>query len=300
MTTFSIRVAKKHLKRVLLIFFVVMVLSMVKQFKNTEQKQAIVIEKICSKEFQSCLLIKDETFDDGGQNSVLRTLVPEKFPDFIVAQVILQTFTGWKSWLPQFNRAQCHAIALLPADYQQIMLTAPFLTGSLRKVNDSIESSRVLLVGLGARTIGNYIHYHLFRVEIDELVVVEKDQYLNKVWLNNSIWRHITIADIREKNYNAVFIDTCLNAICPPTRIIETAAQLNKTIKEDGILIVNVNAPAKSLLHRTIKRVNDSLSKTYGCFMIANRNSRMAPSNIILLYWKLSTITGCQKVKMIY
>ncbi|KAL3989580.1 hypothetical protein ACH3XW_28245 [Acanthocheilonema viteae] len=261
MTTFSIRVAKKHLKRVLLIFFVVMVLSMVKQFKNTEQKQAIVIEKICSKEFQSCLLIKDETFDDGGQNSVLRTLVPEKFPDFIVAQVILQTFTGWKSWLPQFNRAQCHAIALLPADYQQIMLTAPFLTGSLRKVNDSIESSRVLLVGLGARTIGNYIHYHLFRVEIDELVVVEKDQYLNKVWLNNSIWRHITIADIR-------------------------------------ILIVNVNAPAKSLLHRTIKRVNDSLSKTYGCFMIANRNSRMAPSNIILLYWKLSTITGCQKIQL--
>ncbi|CAG9533318.1 unnamed protein product [Cercopithifilaria johnstoni] len=167
---------------------------MVGQLKNTEQKQTIAVEKICSKVFQFCLLIKDETFGDKGQNSVLRTLVLEKFPDFAIAQVILQKPTGW---LPQFNRAQCRAMALLPADYQQIMLTAPFLTGSLRKEDDDVEYGRALFVGLGARSIAGYIHYHLFRVEIDELIAVEKDQYLNKLWLENPTWNYITIDDIR-------------------------------------------------------------------------------------------------------
>ncbi|VDK82492.1 unnamed protein product, partial [Litomosoides sigmodontis] len=204
----------------------------------------------------------------------------------------------WEAWLPQFSRTQpqCHAMAVLPADYQQIMLTAPFLTGSLRKTGGDVEYGRVLLVGLGARSIANFINYHLFRVEIDELVADEKEQYLDKVWLGNPTWKHITIADAREEDYNAVFIDACLNAICPPRRIIEMAVQLNKTLKECGVLIVNVNAPIKSLLHRTLKRVNDSLSKAYDCFMVANRNDRVAPLNAILLYWKLGSASGCQKI----
>lgn len=72
--------------------------------------------------------------------------------------------SAWESWLPQFNRAQCYAVALLPADYQQIMLTAPFLTGSLSKLDHDIENSRVLFIGLGARSIASYINYHLFQV----------------------------------------------------------------------------------------------------------------------------------------
>ncbi|EFO25853.1 hypothetical protein LOAG_02634 [Loa loa] len=158
----------------------------------------IAVKKICPKESLVCLLIKDETIGDGEQDLVLRTLVPEKFPDFVIAQVILQAATGWESWLAGFNRAQCRAMALLPADYQQIMLTVPFLTGSLRKVDNGIEYGRVLLIGIGARSIASYIEYHLFRVEIDELVVVEKDQYLNKVWLGNPTWNHVTVSDIRK------------------------------------------------------------------------------------------------------
>lgn len=37
-----------------------------------------------------------------------------------------------------------------------------------------------------------------------------------------------------DKDYNAVFIDACLNVICPPLQIIETAAHLNGTLKENG------------------------------------------------------------------
>ncbi|EJW83973.1 hypothetical protein WUBG_05115 [Wuchereria bancrofti] len=170
---------------------------MVAQVKNTGQKQMIMNEKICLKEFLFCLVIKDEILVDRGQNSMLRTLVPEKFPDFVIAQVILQTATGWESWLPWFNRAHCRARAFLPNVYQQIMLTAPFLTGSLRKVDGGVEYGRVLLMGLGARSIANYIHYRLFRVEIDELIIVEKDDYLNKVWLGNPTWNHVTISDMR-------------------------------------------------------------------------------------------------------
>lgn len=40
-------------------------------------------------------------------------------------------------------------------------------------------------------------HNFLFQVEIDELIVDETDQYLNKVWLGSPTWKHITIADIR-------------------------------------------------------------------------------------------------------
>lgn len=40
---------------------------MVGQFKNIEEKQAVVVEKICSNDFKFCLLIKDETFGDGRQ-----------------------------------------------------------------------------------------------------------------------------------------------------------------------------------------------------------------------------------------
>uniref|UniRef100_A0A0R3RNK6 XdhC_C domain-containing protein n=1 Tax=Elaeophora elaphi TaxID=1147741 RepID=A0A0R3RNK6_9BILA len=167
---------------------------MIAQLKKTGQRGTVVIEKICSKEFLFCLLIKDEIFDDRGEDFVLRTLVPEKFPDFVIAQVILQTSAGW---LPQFNRAQCRAEALLPADYQQIMLAAPFLTGSLRKLDSGVGYGRVLLVGLGARSIASYIQYHLFRMEIDELIIIEKDQYLNKIWLNNPTWGHVTVSDIR-------------------------------------------------------------------------------------------------------
>ncbi|KAK6112684.1 hypothetical protein QQG55_48625 [Brugia pahangi] len=152
-------------------------------------------EKICLKEFLFCLVVKDEIFVDRGQNFMLRTLAPEKFPDFIIAQVILQTVTGWESWLPWFNH--CCAKAFLPTDYQQIMLTAPFLTGSLRKVDGGVEYGQVLLMGLGARSIANYIHYRFFRVEVDELITVEKDDYLNKVWLGNPTWNHVTISDLR-------------------------------------------------------------------------------------------------------
>lgn len=83
--------------------------------------------------------------------------------------------SGWNSWLSQFNRAQCRAMALLPADYQQIMLTAAFLTGSLRKVDDDIGYSRVLLIGLGARSIANYIQYHLFWVR--KYCFIKKDSF---------------------------------------------------------------------------------------------------------------------------
>uniref|UniRef100_A0A2K6VWG0 Uncharacterized protein n=1 Tax=Onchocerca volvulus TaxID=6282 RepID=A0A2K6VWG0_ONCVO len=167
---------------------------MIAQLKNTEQKQMIVIEKICPKEFLLCLLIKDETFGDR-QDLVLRTLVPEKFPDFVIAQIILQTVTGWKSWLSTVNRIHCHAMALLPSDYQQIMLTASYLTESLSEMDSGVGYSHVLLIGLGARSIANYIHHNLFRVEIDELIFPEKDQYLNKVWLRNPNWNHITVTD---------------------------------------------------------------------------------------------------------
>ncbi|VDO32473.1 unnamed protein product [Onchocerca flexuosa] len=169
---------------------------MIAQLKNTEQRQMIVIEKICPKEFLLCLLIKDETFD-GRQDLVLRTLVPEKFPDFVIAQILLQTVTGWQSWLSAITRVQCHAVALLPSNYQQIMLTAPFLTESLSKVDSAVGYDRVLLIGLGARSIANYIHHNLFRVEIDELIFPEKDQYLNKLWLRNPTWNHLTITDTR-------------------------------------------------------------------------------------------------------
>ncbi|VIO88991.1 Uncharacterized protein BM_BM9578 [Brugia malayi] len=154
-------------------------------------------EKICLKEFLFCLVVNDEIFVDRGQNFMLRTLAPEKFPDFIIAQVILQTATGWESWLPWFNRAHCCAKAFLSTDYQQIMLTAPFLTGSLRKVDGGVEYGQILLMGLGARSIANYIHYRFFRVEVDELITVEKDDYLNKVWLGNPTWNHVTISDLR-------------------------------------------------------------------------------------------------------
>lgn len=33
------------------------------------------------------------------RNSVLRTLVPEKFPDFIIAQIILQIPTGFSLYV---------------------------------------------------------------------------------------------------------------------------------------------------------------------------------------------------------
>uniref|UniRef100_A0A915Q2J7 Uncharacterized protein n=1 Tax=Setaria digitata TaxID=48799 RepID=A0A915Q2J7_9BILA len=164
---------------------------MATQLKNTKQKRVAMIKKICPKEFSLCLLIKDETFGVE-QKSVLRSLVPEKFPNFIIAQVILQTVTGWKSWLPLLNRGQCHALALLPTDYQRVMLTAAFLTGSLREV----DSGRVLLVGLGARSIAFYIQYHSFRVEIDELIPDENDEYLNKIWLGNQNWNRVTESDI--------------------------------------------------------------------------------------------------------
>lgn len=82
--------------------------------------------------------------------------------------------SGWEAWLPQFIRTQlqCRAIAILPADYQQIMLTAPFLTGSLRK--DDAEYGHVLLIGLGARSIASFIHKHLFWVS----------KYCNNCYLN--------------------------------------------------------------------------------------------------------------------
>lgn len=34
---------------------------------------------------------------------MLRTLVPEKFPDFVVAQVILQTITGFSLYIRILN-----------------------------------------------------------------------------------------------------------------------------------------------------------------------------------------------------
>ncbi|VDK62483.1 unnamed protein product, partial [Onchocerca ochengi] len=164
-TTFPIefiRTTKKYLNGTSLILFAIMVSLMIAQLKNTEQKQMIVIEKICPKEFLLCLLIKDETFGDR-QDLVLRTLVPEKFPDFVIAQIILQTVTGWKSWLSTVNRIHCHAMALLPSDYQQIMLTASYLTESLSEMDSGVGYSHVLLIGLGARSIANYIHHNLFR-----------------------------------------------------------------------------------------------------------------------------------------
>ncbi|VDO47890.1 unnamed protein product [Brugia timori] len=64
-----------------------------------------------------------------------------------------------ESWLPWFNQAHCRTKEFLPTDYQQIMLTAPFLTRSLRKANGDVEYSRLLLMRLGVLSIANYIHF---------------------------------------------------------------------------------------------------------------------------------------------
>ncbi|VDK88367.1 unnamed protein product [Litomosoides sigmodontis] len=67
LTTFTVRFAKRHLKGALFTLLITMISLMVGQLKNIEQNRSVVVEKICSNEFQFCLLIKDETFGDGGQ-----------------------------------------------------------------------------------------------------------------------------------------------------------------------------------------------------------------------------------------
>lgn len=72
-------------------------------------------------------------------------------------------FAGWHAWI-SFGEQQCRPANTLSAPYQERMLEVPFLTGSVQERDRGAENARVLFAGLGARTIANYIQYHLYKV----------------------------------------------------------------------------------------------------------------------------------------
>ncbi|VDM96332.1 unnamed protein product [Thelazia callipaeda] len=73
------------------------------------------------------------------------------------------------------------------------MLKAPFLTHSLRQSNNTLEHACVLFIGLGARTIANYIH-RFHQVETNELILEESSWYLSKIWFVNPTWNRINFS----------------------------------------------------------------------------------------------------------
>ncbi|VDM98939.1 unnamed protein product [Thelazia callipaeda] len=84
---------KRSYKGILSVLFVIMVSLMVAQFCSDKQKRVIMVEKICPKNVNECFLIKDESLGTE-KNDVLRSLVPEKYPEFALAQVLLEGITG--------------------------------------------------------------------------------------------------------------------------------------------------------------------------------------------------------------
>uniref|UniRef100_A0A9J2PJY3 Uncharacterized protein n=1 Tax=Ascaris lumbricoides TaxID=6252 RepID=A0A9J2PJY3_ASCLU len=163
-------------------------------------------------------------------NLILRSLISEPHPDFVLAQTFITYREVWYG-LSWHDHNKDIIGTRLPASYQQLMIAVIFLSEAIKSSKDLDDAyGRILFAGVGAQPLVHFIRTHYRNIEVSELT------------LNDEIWNLTT------HWFNA-----------RPISVYNTTSF--------GIFITNINAPTIRLMRRNFKKVNRTLSAAYGvCF----------------------------------
>ncbi|KHN72758.1 hypothetical protein Tcan_13729 [Toxocara canis] len=271
--TFTSVVCKK---KVLISALIIMVSLFIARVTVNDFKEATIVARICPKTFH-CLLIKEDRTDSG---SILRSLISEVHPDFMLAQVFITHQRGWLDmlWRNHYNKI---IGSKLTAHYQHAIVAAAFLTGATTGMNVCDANGRMLFAGVGARPLAHFIHTRCNSIEINELILRNEIWNLTRHWLGPFSW---PIVDGTEFDgvYDVILFDQCSNYVCPSIALLPTAASLQRALKDGGVFITNINAPTKRLIRRNFKRVNRTLSAVYNACLSIDVHYHTEPNKVFV------------------
>uniref|UniRef100_A0A915B876 Uncharacterized protein n=1 Tax=Parascaris univalens TaxID=6257 RepID=A0A915B876_PARUN len=256
----SVNVLRK--KKILISALLIMLSLFLNEISRNSHGRVIIVARICPKIFH-CVLVREEKQES---NLILRSLISEPHPDFVLAQVFITRREVWYG-LSWHDHNKDIIGTRLPASYQQLMIAVIFLSEAIKSSKDFDDvHGRILFAGVGAQPLVHFIRTHHRNIEISELTLNDEMWNLTARWFNA---RPISIYNTTpsEGNYDVILFDQCSNYLCPSAALLPFAASLQRVLKRDGIFVTNINAPTSRLMRRNFKKANRTLSAAYGvCF----------------------------------